>query len=882
MIRITSKLKHFRAGIFFVLLTLASIQAKGQYTYNNEPLLKVVEDIQERTLYRFLYREAMISDIKVTFSANDRNLINELNATLQFKSVALNVDSSRKQIIIHRRNESNTGKKVTISGQVIDAKTGERLPFATISWSSKGSTEGVTGNSAGTFNFKHTFEKPRITINTSYVGYKSKQLELDLRENSDISELNIRLEPTFVGGNEVVITGMNYYASVDSSLQQAIDIGTFSPLGETNSIRALQQLPAVNINTALDNGLNVRGSPVDGFQVLLDGITIYNQSHLFGLLDSFNSDALQTGGMFYDITPAQYQAPPGGTLSFYTKTGSLNKIKGSAGLSNATARLTLEGPIVKGKSSWLLSGRNSYMNNINWLNNSSLIEWGLDVNRPREVLGSNLVDIRSRLVNPVESDARFFDLHGKVYFEGNTGNRFILSGYYGEDNTEQESNRIFRSFDTNNSNRTEQRPVETTNDWSNASGSIQFHSPLSSSAYSFTTSGFSIFNTDFLKDDFTYTRLNESTGSFQLFTFPLEIRSIINEIKAEQRFDFSFWNATWTFGGSYHYYLGEYFEDSFDRPGFFTETKAHRLDAYAQVDITTLNWIEIFAGNRTHYFSNGQYLEFSPRLKAKLFPGSVLSAGFGYSKNYQFLNQISLNNITTSDIWILANDSQPPAAVDYFSAGIYFKPFNHTHFQVEAYRKDYSNMRLHEINTFSLNNTFVGSPWFSDNSGEGEGIELYLRNQFNHFAISQSLTLSKMQLENPVLNNGEPFYVDWDRRVRYGTTIELYPINNFSFFISWMYATGSPNKLAVFGPSNEERLDDYMRADLSIEYQNNFNFGDMKASVSIYNLTDRNNPWYREQALVLDRSAAQSRFRNVPVEVYDLGFQPSFNLTVSF
>ncbi len=869
-------------GMLLVLLGLCTGKALGQYSYTNESLLNVVEDIQERTEYRFLYREAMISDVNVSFNANRENLLNELATSLRFEPIALEIDTVRKQVVIYQSQKSNSDKKVTVSGQVIDAKTGERLPFATISWKSNGNLKGVTSNTAGSFQFSHTFQDPEVTIKASYVGYTAKTLDINLRENSDISELNFRLEPTFVGGNEVVITGMNYYSAIDTSLQQSVDIGTFSPLGENNSIRALQQLPSVNINTALDKGLNVRGSSADGFQVLLDGITIYNQSHLFGLLDSFNSDALQTSNMFYDITPAQYQAPPGGTLSFYTKTGSLNELTGSAGISNTSYRLTMEGPISKGNGSWLLSGRNSYMNNIGWLNNASLIEWGLDVNRPREVLDSNLIDIESRLVNPVESDARFFDLHGKLYFEGTAGSRFILSGYYGQDDTEQQSQRFFRSFNSGNNNRVEQRPVETTNHWANAAGSIQFQKSFSPAAYSHTTAGFSIYDTDFRKDDFTYTRLNETTGSFQLFTYPFEIRSIINEVKAEQRFDLSFWDASWTLGASYHYYLGEYFEDSFDRPGFFTRTSAHRLDAYGQVDVKRYDWVDLFAGARAHYYSSGNFLKFSPRLKATLFPGSAVSAGIGYSKNYQFLNQVSLSNIISSDIWILANELQPPAEVDYYSAGIYFKPFPNTHFQVEAYLKDYQNVRLHEINTFSLNNTFSASPWFSDNSGRGEGIEFYLRNEFQHFALANSFTLAKMQLQNPVLNNGETFYVDWDRRYRYGSTLELYPLENVSIYLSWIYATGTPNKLAIFGPSNVQRLGNYMRADLSLEYQKQLRFGNIKASVSVYNLTDRNNPWYREQALVLDQSSTQNRFRNVPVEVYDLGIQPSFNLSVSF
>jgi hypothetical protein len=157
-----------------------------------------------------------------------------------------------------------------------------------------------------------------------------------------------------------------------------------------------------------------------------------------------------------------------------------------------------------------------------------------------------------------------------------------------------------------------------------------------------------------------------------------------------------------------------------------------------------------------------------------------------------------------------------------------------------------------------------------------------MKNQFQYFALSQAFTVSEMQLQNEAINNGESFYVDWDRRYRYATTLEVHLHPNLSLFVSWMYATGTPNKLSVFGPANEQRLDDYRRTDLSLEFQKKLNFGDIKASLSVYNLTDRKNPWYRELALVIDQSTSQNRFRNVPVEVYDLGLQPAFNISIGF
>lgn len=865
-----------------LIFSLAGTPVYGQYVYQNRPALKVVEDLQQKTDYRFLYREAMLAGIRITVEAKSDSVLESLASNLEFYNIRLKVDPARKQVLLFQSDKETTGKNIRVSGQVIDAATGERLPLATLTWQDGNRLRGVTSNAAGVFNFTNSFQQPSVIIRTSYVGYAPEKVELNLLQKEHISDLTIRLRPETVGGNEIIITGTNYYASIDTSLQQSVDIGTFSPLGETNTIRALQQLPAININTALQDGINVRGSASDGFHVLLDNITIYNQSHLFGLVDSFNADALQTGGLFYDITPAQYQAPPGGTLALYTKTGSLQEIRGSGGISNSSYRLTLGGPIRRGSSSWLISGRNSYMNTVNWLNNSKLIEWGLNVNRPREILTDNMTDIQSRLTRTGETDATFFDLHGKLYLEGKSGSRLIFSGYYGQDNTSIDAERLFRTFDPGSGDRVEYRPVETDNDWSNLAGSVQYQLPLASGSYSYSSVGVSIYETDFFKEDFSYIRLPQPNGPFQLFDYPFQNKSIISEVKAEQKIDFLLMDLPWTLGSTYHYYYGEYYEDSFDRSGFLTEIESHLVDGYAQVDINNIRHIDFFAGLRVHWYSNGHYLKWSPRIKAKLFPNQLISASLGYSKNYQFLNEISLSNVISSDIWVLANRDQPPSSVDYYSAGLYFKPFDHSHFQVEAYLKDHKNVRLHEINTFSISNTFAQSPWFYDNSGKGRGLEFFLRNQFQGIALSQSFTILEMKLENPVLNDGEPFYVDWDRRYRYSATLEVNPIDPISAFVSLIYATGNPNKLAIFGPDDEQRLGNYMRTDIGIDYERKLSFGDFKTSISLYNVFDRNNTWYRDLTFVLDQSGAQNRFQRVPVNVYDLGIQPAFNISVSF
>lgn len=857
--------------------------AKAQFHYQNERARTIIHDIEEQTPFRFLYRDALIANIRLSFTAHDSTLFSKFRQTLRPYNLSINIDSTRNQAIIYQQKERAANEKmITIRGQVVDAATGERLPYATITWQQQHTTRGVTSNESGSFKFVRNLKQDSLDIQCSYVGYSAKTITLGLDQNNDVYDLTFRLQPQRIDGSELIVTGTNSYNNINQHTVNLVDIGTFSPLGESNTLRALQTLPSVSLSPAMSDGLNIRGSTKDGFQVLIDDITIYNQSHLFGLVDSFNADILKRSGFFYDIAPAQFQAPPGGTLSLLTKTGSIQNFSGTAGLSNTSARLSLEGPIKKGHSSWLVSGRTSYMNTVDWVGNSDFIEWGLDVNRNREILDDNLINFESQLVRPHTSEASFYDLHTKIHYETSKGSRIILSGYLGGDDTQLKSDRLYRTFSSTNAENIEERPVTTVNNWQNGAGSLKYQQWISKNIYSNTTLGVSIYETSFSKDDFTYIDIVQAGGSLQSFIFPFENNSVLNEFKVEQQLQLNIdpWLAT---GGlSYHYYMGEYFEDSFERPGFFTSQDTHRLDGYLQLDYSGIDKLNLFGGLRTHYYTSGRFLRWSPRIKLTLFPDSDLSLSAGFSKNHQFLNKISLSNTVTSDIWILSTHNQPPTSVKYYSGGLYYSSSEKFYFHAEGYRKDFEYIWLHEINAYSLSNSFNENPWLTDNSGTGKGIEFLLQNQFSLFSFTQTFTVSETTLSNPQIDDGASFFADWDRTYRYGATLETAPLTDLKLYLSWIYATGAPNKLATFGAQNNERLGSYRRTDLSAEYHPSLGKTDFTFSFTVFNLFDRQNPWYRELSFVIDQSNAQNQFRSVPVDVYDIGFHPSFNISAHF
>lgn len=871
----------FLTALLFVLQSEA-LEA-SDFSFSNTPLKEVIQTLQEETGYFFLYRESLINNVTVTLESDEGTVFEDLSHYLTRHDISMLTDHERKQVLMARQ-EINVRDRITnilISGQVVDQQSGERLPFATVTWDESGDQKGVATNASGRFSLNRQLAAETVKLTFSYIGYHQQEVELSIPESNEIRDLTVRMEPEPVRGNEIIISGSMSYNPADTLSNRLMDASRFSPMGETNSIRALQSHPSVSAGTAINNGINVRGSTPDGFMVQLDGLSIFNQSHLFGLLDSFNPDAIQSAGYYYGVAPAHMDTPTGGALQLITRTGSMNDFGGNAGLSNSSLNGTFEGPLGK-RGSWLVSGRISLMDQIDWFNNSKMIQWGLDIDRPRRVAGE-FQDFTDLVLIPGESEALFGDLHAKIYIENRDASRWIFSGYFGGDYTNQQAERRTRTADSGSDFTF--LSVQTTNEWGNTSFSSQFEKELGERLFSSTLAGVSSYRTDFEKEDFVYARLTSTDDSENVlvFTYPFQNRSTMNEFKFNQEFEFHASNFSATAGAGWKYYLGEYSEFSFDRPSFFQNVGSHMAQAYLQNRWEPLSFLELHAGLRSTYYTLNSEFYFSPRGEIIIKPMDAVRIKGGYSVNQQFLHRITIENSATSDVWILTPKNQKPAEAEQFTVGLQFTPSNRFLFQVETYQKEYKNLRSHELNTQSLANTFSQTPWFYQNSGSATGVEFLLRNYIGRFTLSQTYTLSEMTFSNPFLLDGEKFYADWDRRHSYNAILETNLSSGLNLYLSWIMMSGAPNRLNTFQSDPVERLDDYQRLDATLSYFHQFrNQNSIEATISIFNVLDRDNVWYRNYAFSFDETRSIPRLSPVPVDVLDLGFHPSFSLKYSF
>ena len=866
----------------FAIVVLLPGAAFANFSFDDDPLRSVIEEVQQETGYYFLYRESQLAGHRVTFASSSEDIFDDLQIELSDFDLAVSVDHSRKQVLITRRtSDMPPAAKVSITGQVVDASTGERLPFATLTWQQNSETSGVASNASGRFDIHESFSAAEITITVSFIGYQNREVTLLRSESRRFHDLTVRLSPKTVEGNEILVSGFSGFNPADTLLNGMIDATRFSPLGESSSIRALQAHPAVTKGTAFNDGMNVRGSSPDGFRVLLDGMSIFNQSHLYGLLDSFNADAVQSSGFYYGVTPANIESPTGGSLNLITRTGSRNEYRNSFGVSNTSINGTLEGPLGE-RSSWMVSARTSYMDVANWFNNNNLVQWGLGVNRPRRVAGDE-PDFTDLVLRTGESSAQFVDLHTKIYTETASSGRFIFSGYFGGNRVSQQAERRTRRAGTGGQFTFE--PVETANSWGNALVSLAYQRGWNDQLFTTTLAGVSAYETDFEKDDFVYSRIDDDSGTdnVTVFTYPFRNRSAMNEFKVNQELEWKRSAITANGGATWRFYEGAYGETSFDRPSYSSQTTAHLADGYLQVDWQPTSTFELNAGSRIYLFGPDSTPRVAPRLQASFSPINSIRVFAGYSVNYQFLHKVSIQNSTSADVWILSTKDQPPATSRQLTAGLQFAPGPGLFVKAEIYQKEYENVRFHELNTRTLTNTFSGTPWFYQNSGTARGLEFIFRNRWSLFTLSQTYSWSEMTYSNPFLFDGNSFYADWDRTHSYNAVLEARISSGMHAYLSWLSMSGAPNSLATFGADNQDRLDAYHRLDATLAYTRRFsNDSKLKASISVFNLLDIDNVWYRSYDFNFDETRAIPRLRPVIVDVLDLGFQPSFKVQYSF
>lgn len=715
----------------------------------------------------------------------------------------------------------------TIRGVVTDTTSDEPLPIATV-LNLKDST-GIAADADGQYTL--TVQGDSAWLQFSYVGYAPKIYRFALQKNA---VLNVALKQ--ISLENILVHSYNYHSqlgtpkmSIESvTAQQAKEVAAL--MGEADVIKLLQLKPGVQAPIEGSSGLLVRGGSVDQNLFLMDGTPLYNPSHLLGLFSTFNNDVVKKTNLYKGGFPAQY----GGRLSSVVDTrlreGDLQEFRYGGGLGLIAARLFVEGPIVRDKGSFLISGRSSYAHPI------------------LQAINNDNTDNANWFNLPVY---HFYDANLKANWIFDSKNRLYLSGYTGGD-------WLRYQFSENSAD------LSLDLVWSNQAASLRWAHFFSDHLSLNTTA--------------SYTRYNNAIST-QYANLKLSLNSGIEDVQLKS-------DLLWTpnlhhefrAGGSltrHQFKVGQLNARSVDGPGFkrgnILSSMEWMLYASEEWHINT-RWI-LSAGLRwNHFHTEGHWYQgLSPRLQLSYNHYANWSIKASYSRTYQFMHLVAPATAPLpTDIWYPSTKHISPQYADTYVTGFHTNLGKGYHLHIEGYYKSLSQ----QIDFRDGARIFINDRLdeeFIRGRGWSYGGEFYLEKQLGDFRGWISYTLAWTWRQFDAINNGQPFHPPNDRRHDLAVVL-LWDIPFFepkfplTLSTSWTYSTGKTitlprsryimtditgTNLFQFIPIYNERgnyhLPDYHRLDLGLIWQlypKSKKRFKSDLTFSVYNVYDRRNAFF--------------------------------------
>ncbi len=727
--------------------------------------------------------------------------------------------------------------KYTLSGYIKDAATGEDLIGANVYVKA----DVIVGTATNVYGFfSMTLPEGTYEVVFSYIGYENQVQTVAL--NSD-QRINISLKQGEVL-QEVVIEDERSDANVQSTDMGTVELNieqikTIPVLfGEVDILKTIQLLPGVGGAGEGNTGFYVRGGGPDQNLILLDEAVVYNTGHLFGFFSVFNSDAIKNVTLIKGGMPAQYGGRLSSVVDVQMKEGNNKEYQAEGGIGLIASRLTLQGPIVKDKSSFIISARRTYID--------ALVTPFL---KGTDFEGNGYY---------------FYDLNTKMNYKFNDKNRIFLSGYFGQD--------IFNYSAPDNS-------LNVTVPWGNATGTARWNHLFSDQLF---------MNVSAIYNSFDFS----VESQFQDFNFNLF--SGVRDWNGKVDFDYyPGSNHAIKFGANYifHNFTPYSAQGSFDDVEFSTDTLsnkyAHESGIYIQDEFDITDRLKVNIGLRGNYFAQvgpyndiiyatdnqtildtvyygpgdiiADYYGLEPRFNARfiLDPQSSVKVGITYTNQYIHLVSSATSTLPT-DLWIPSSEKVKPQIGIQYSVG-YFRNFADNKFEtsIEVYYKDlqnqieYADGYVPELGTDIEDNFVFGR-------GRSYGAEFFIKKAKGKFNGWIGYTLSKTERQFDDLQTGKSWFpTKYDRT----HDLEIVAIYNFSdrwdFSSTFVYATGQATTIVEsfyviggelqtdYGPRNGYRMPAYHRWDISAtlnnkpgkKFESSWNF-------SVYNVYSRKNPYF--------------------------------------
>ena len=378
-------------------------QTRFSIKLQNATLEEFVKQMEQKTGYSFIYGEEVCLNSRITLAVRDLTINEILRKAFEMQPIGFEI--SGKHILLHKRPmpQKTVSRRFTISGYVTDGASSETLIGANVLDSRQ-----RVGTATNPFGF-YTLTLPEgdAELSFSYLGYETRHSSFPLNKDT---VLNIRLN-TNNELAEVIILSDKKEAGIQATAMGAHEIPmaqiqhTPAVLGEADILKTIQLMPGVQAGTEGFSGLYVRGGGPDQNLILLDGIPVYNADHLLGVFSIFTPEAVKKVTLFKSSFPARYGGRLSSIVDVRTNDGDMKRYHGALSIGTLTDKIHLEGPIIKDRTSFSLSGRTTHT----------------------AFMGKAFSS------DGDEFNYYFYDLNAKVNHKFNDRSRLFLSFYHGKD-----------------------------------------------------------------------------------------------------------------------------------------------------------------------------------------------------------------------------------------------------------------------------------------------------------------------------------------------------------------------------------------------------------------------------------------------------------------
>lgn len=725
---------------------------------------------------------------------------------------------------------------VTLSGYLKNKDNGEALIGATVFV-----PELKTGVITNNYGFYSISVRPgAYTVNFSFIGYQTQSPFVNLTSSK---QMNIMLEEETKQIDEVVVTGEKKNRNVEN-LQMSMEkvqvkmirkLPSF--MGEVDVIKSITLLPGIQNGGEGSSGLYVRGGGPDENLMILDEAPVYNASHLLGFFSVFNSDAINDVQVYKGGIPAEYGGKASSVIDIRMKDGNSQKLGVNGGIGNISSRLTVEGPIIKDKWSFIVSGRRTYADYLGRLAGIEALK---------------------------ENRLYFYDLNLKTNIQFNAKNRLYLSAYTGSDYFKVGESIYMK--------------------WGNLTSTARWNHLFSDRLFSNTSLIFSRYNYNLgvpgnAADQFDWTSQISDYNFKQDFIWYLNSKN----------------KLTLGLNTIYHHFEpgqidandGSYFSDikltnynALDNSLYISNEQSIGSKLTLRYGLRYSYFQQIGKGKVREYldpehpkedeiigeieYGSGKlvppsYHNLEPRLAVKYMLTPESSVKASYNRMVQNLHLISnTNSPTPLDIWLPSNKYIKPLIANQVGLG-YFRNFKHNMFETsaEVYYKDMKNV----IDYIDGAELFLRENLETEllrGTGYAYGLELYAKKQEGRLTGWLSYTLAKSMRKIPGINSGKAYPSSYDRTHNVSLVTNYDLTKRWNLSASWVFATGSPtsypiakydvqgNTMYFYADRNSNRIPDYHRLDVSLTYDFKKNAQrKVKQSInfSIYNLYARRNAY---------------------------------------